>query len=345
MMRDGGSPRSDAEILELGRDVLRQEAAELAALGERLDGAFVSAVRTVQASTGRVIVTGLGKSGIVARKLAATLTATGTPAHFIHPVEAIHGDLGVVGAGDVMIAVSRSGDNPEITQLTGLARHFDMVMIALTGRADSELARLSDVVVVCDVAREACPLNLTPTTSATAAMVVGDALALALLTLRGFDERDFAAYHPGGVLGRSLLMTVGELMHGGDELPRVGIDDTLRDCLPELVAKRLGCACVVRPDGTLAGICVDGDVKRILLEHDDPLSRPMAELMSPDPETIGVADLAVTALRRMEGRARGPITVLIVTDDDGKPLGLLHIHDILRAGIYGPAPRGAAPEA
>ncbi len=343
MMRDGGSPRSDAEILAIGREVLAQEAAELADLAGRLDEAFVAAVRAVEACRGRVIVTGLGKSGIVARKLAATLTATGTPSHFIHPVEAIHGDLGVVGAGDVMIAVSRSGDNPEITQLTGLARHFDMVMIALTGRPESELARLSDIVVVCDVAREACPLNLTPTTSAAAAMVVGDALALSLLTLRGFDERDFAAYHPGGVLGRSLLLTVGELMHGDDELPRVGVDATLRDCLPELVARRLGCACVVRPDGTLAGICVDGDVKRILLEYDDPLSRPMSELMSSDPETIRAEDLAVTALRRMEERARGPITVLVVVDADDRPVGLLHIHDILRAGIYGSGPRDAGP--
>ncbi len=339
MMSNGGSPRSDHEILEIGRGVFAQEAAELAALGERLDAAFVAAVRAIHNCGGRVIVTGLGKSGIVARKLAATLTATGTPSHFIHPVEAIHGDLGVVGAGDVLIAISRSGDNPEVTQLAGLARHFDMIMIALTGRPDSQLAGLSDIVVPCDVSREACPLNLTPTTSASAAMVAGDAIALALLTLRGFDEHDFAAYHPGGVLGRSLLMTVGELMHGGDELPRVSVDATLRDCLPELVSKRLGCACLVRDDGVLAGICVDGDVKRILLDYDDPLAQPMSDLMTPDPATIGPDDLAVTALRRMEDRPQGPITVLVVVDEVGKPLGLLHIHDILRAGIYGAGSR------
>ncbi len=339
MMQNGGTPRSDQDILAIGRGVFAQEAAELSALGTRLDEAFVSAVRAIHGCGGRVIVTGLGKSGIVARKLAATLTATGTPSHFIHPVEAIHGDLGVVGAGDVLIAISRSGDNPEVTQLAGLARHFDMVMIALTGRPDSQLGRLSEIVVTCDVAREACPLNLTPTTSAAAAMITGDAIALALLTLRGFDEHDFAAYHPGGVLGRSLLLKVGELMHGGDELPLVSVDATLRECLPELVGKRLGCACVVGGDGSLAGICVDGDVKRILLEYDDPLSQPMSDLMSPDPATIGVDDLAVTALRRMEDRPQGPITVLVVTDDAGKPKGLLHIHDILRAGVYGPNPR------
>jgi len=335
MMHDADRTRPDGEILDIGRGVFAQQARELEALGGRLGQAFTDAVGAMRDCDGRVIVTGLGKSGIVARKLAATLTATGTPAQFIHPVEAIHGDLGVAGSGDVMLAISRSGDNPEVTQLAGLARHFGMVLIALTGRPDSQLARHSDVVVPCDVSREACPLNLTPTTSATAAMVTGDAIALALLTLRGFDERDFATYHPGGVLGRSLLMSVGELMHTGEEMPLVNLDATLRECLPVLVGKRLGCACVVHDDGTLAGICADGDVKRILLEHEAPLERPIADLMTPDPATIAVDDLAVAALRRMEERERGPITVLVVVDRDRKPVGLLHIHDILRAGIYG----------
>jgi len=195
-------------------------------------------------------------------------------------------------------------------------------------------------VVPCDVSREACPLNLTPTTSATAALVTGDAIALALLTVRGFNEQDFAAYHPGGVLGRSLLMSVGELMHTGDELPLVPLVSSLRDCLPVLVGKSLGCACVVREDGTLAGICADGDVKRILLEHDAPLDMPVSDLMTSDPETITADALAVVALRRMEERELGPITLLVVVDDAHKPLGLVHIHDILRAGIYGRGPAG-----
>jgi len=334
-MYDAAVPHSDQEILDIGRKVFAQQARELQTLGDKLGPTFLAAVRAMRDCDGRVIVTGLGKSGIVARKLAATLTATGTPAQFIHPVEASHGDLGVTGSGDVMLAISRSGDNPEVTQLAGLARHFGMVMIALTGRVDSQLAQLSDIVVPCDVSREACPLNLTPTTSATAAMVTGDAIALALLTLRGFNEQDFAAYHPGGVLGRSLLLRAGELMHTGDELPLVNLAASLRECLPELVAKRLGCACVVRDDGTLAGICADGDVKRILLEHDEPLEKPVSELMTPDPETIDADDLAVVALRRMEEREQGPITVLVVVDAAGRPIGLLHIHDILRAGIYG----------
>jgi arabinose-5-phosphate isomerase len=323
----------DAEILTLGRDVFVQEAAALSHLAPVLGDAFVRAVRVVLDCRGRVIVTGLGKSGLIARKLAATLTATGTPSHFLHPVEATHGDLGIAGPGDVLVAVSRSGDNPEVTQLAGLARHFGMTMIAMTGRTDSELARLSDLVLDCSVDREACPLDLTPTTSATAASVMGDALAVALLTLRGFTREDFAAFHPSGVLGRSLLMRVDALMHGGEELPVVSGDTTLRDCLPVLVEKRLGCACVVDDAGVLLGICVDGDVKRFLLEFDDPLDRPVRELMSREPATIAPDALALGALRRMEERPGGPITLLVVVDPARRPLGILHIHDILQAGI------------
>ncbi|HRX50379.1 MAG TPA: KpsF/GutQ family sugar-phosphate isomerase [Candidatus Krumholzibacteria bacterium] len=325
--------RSPERILALGQAAVAQISGELAALGRRLDDRFVRVVQAILDCRGRVIVTGLGKSGIVARKLAATLTSTGTPSHFIHPVEAIHGDMGIVGSGDVLLAISRSGNNPEVTQLAGLARHFGMTMIALTGDPDSELARVSDLVLPSDVSREACPLDLTPTTSTAAAMVLGDAVAVALISLRGFDHSDFAAFHPGGVLGRHLLTTVGELMHVGDELPVVGQDATLREALPEIMGKRLGATCVVDDDGRLAGICVDGDVKRILLAHDAPLDRTMREVMTPAPETIAADALVTAALRRMEQREAGPITVLIVVDDDGRPAGLLHLHDILRAGI------------
>lgn len=325
--------RSPERILALGRAAVDQISGELAALARRLDDRFVRVVETILDCRGRVIVTGLGKSGIVARKLAATLTATGTPSHFIHPVEAIHGDLGIVGSGDILLAVSRSGNNPEVTQLAGLARHFGMTMIALTGAPGSELARVSDLVLPSDVSREACPLDLTPTTSTAAAMVLGDAVAVALISLRGFDHADFAAFHPGGVLGRNLLTTVGELMHTGDELPVVGEGATLREALPEIMGKRLGATCVVDADGRLTGICVDGDVKRILLAHDAPLDRTMREVMTPDPETIAADALVTAALRRMEQRAAGPITVLVVVDAAGRPAGLLHLHDILRAGI------------
>ncbi len=323
----------DDRILAAGRRTFAQEAEAVAGVGAALGPQFVQAVRAILACRGRVLLTGLGKSGIVARKIAATLTATGTPSHFIHPVEAAHGDLGVVRAGDVLIAVSRSGSNPEIGRLVGLCRRFGMSVIAITGRADSPLARDSDLVLHCGVPREACPLDLTPTSSATAAMVMGDALALALLELRGFTREDFAAFHPSGVLGRSLLLRVGELMHRGDELPVVSHRLSLRDCLPEIVGKRLGGTCVVDDEGSLVGICVDGDVKRCLLAREDALDRPITEAMNPEPTTVAPDLLAARALRMMEERPAGPITLLIVVDADGRPVGLLHIHDILRAGI------------
>ncbi len=325
---------SDGEILAHGRGTIVQEADALRSLADRLGDGFVQTVRLLAACRGRALVTGLGKSGLVARRLAAVLTATGTPALFIHPVEAIHGDLGIVGDGDVLLAVSRSGNNPEVSQLVGLARSFGLSVVAVTGNPDSELARLGDVVLDVGVAREACPLNLTPTTSATAAAAVGDAVALALLTMRGFTRDDFAHFHPGGVLGRSLLMRVAELMHEGEELPLVPETATLRDCLPVVVAKRLGCACVIDGDGRLAGLLVDGDIKRILVAHPDPLGRPVGELMTRSPETIAPDELVVTALRRMEQRPEGPITLLVVVDQGHRPVGVLHIHDILRAGLF-----------
>ncbi len=323
----------DSAILDFGRDTFAQISGELAVLGDKLGDSFVAAVRAVLDCKGMVLVTGLGKSGIVARKLAATLTSTGTPSNFLHPVEATHGDLGIVREGDVMIAISRSGNNPEVTKLVELARHFGMTLIALTGNPDSELAGRSDIILSCAVSREACPLNLTPSTSAAAAMVTGDALALALLRMRGFSRENFAVYHPSGVLGRSLLMQVSELMHSGDELPVVSHRLTLREALPEIVGKRLGGTCVVDDDGRLAGICVDGDIKRSLLDGDQALDNPIAETMHRNPTTITPDDLAATALRMMEERKEGPITLLIAVDDERRPVGLLHIHDILRAGI------------
>ena len=290
-------------------------------------------MRLLLGCDGRVLVTGLGKSGIVARKLAATLTSTGTPSHFIHPVEAAHGDLGIVRGSEIVIAVSRSGNNPEVAALVARCRQFGMRAVAITGGRDSELAAAADLVLPVPVAREACPLDLTPTTSAVAAMAMGDALAVALLTMRGFRSEDFALFHPSGVLGRSLLVRVGDLMHTGDELPRVSHRRTLRESLPEIVDKRLGGTCVVDDEGRLAGLCVDGDVKRILLERGDALDAPITEAMNPRPTTIDPDTLALTALRRMEQRAEGPVTLLIVVDGERRPVGLLHIHDILRAGL------------
>ncbi len=325
-------PRDDA-IIAMGREALAQEAAALATLSEGLDTAFADTVRRVYECTGRVLVTGLGKSGIVARKLAATLTSTGTPSQFIHPVEAVHGDLGVVRDSDLIIALSRSGSNPEVVALVARCRQFGMGTIALTGAVGSDLAAAAEFVLPVPVEREACPLDLTPTTSAVAAMAMGDALSVALIRLRGFRAEDFAMFHPSGALGRSLLVRVAELMHTGDELPLVHRDLSLRACLPELVGKCLGGACVVDDDGKLAGLCVDGDIKRILLERDDALDLPVSEVMNPRPTIVDPEMLAITALRRMEQRQRGPVTLLIVTDQEDRPVGLLHIHDVLRAGL------------
>jgi arabinose-5-phosphate isomerase len=323
----------DRAILEMGRRTFRQESEAVAAVGAALDADFAGAVRAILQCRGRVLLTGLGKSGLVARKIAATLTSTGTPSHFIHPVEAEHGDLGIVRGGDVLIAVSRSGNNPEVNRLLMQCKQFGMTLVAITGRRDSELARGSDLVLHCPVVREACPLDLTPTTSAAAATVMGDALVVALLELRGFDAADFAAFHPSGVLGRALLVRVSDLMHRGNELPVVSHRVTLREALPEIVGKRLGGTCVVDDEGLLAGVCVDGDVKRMLLTSEDGLDRPISEAMNARPTTVGPDELAVTALRMMEEREAGPITLLIVVDGARRPLGLLHIHDVLRAGL------------
>ncbi len=323
----------DETLIRLGQETFRQEAAVLGRVGESLDGEFARAVRALFESEGRVLVTGLGKSGIVARKLAATFTSTGTPSHFIHPVEAAHGDLGVVRGADILIAISRSGNNGEVVSLLKSCQGFGMTTMTITGGAKSALASAADIVLHTPVDREACPLNLTPTSSAVAAMAMGDALAVSLIQLRGFKAEDFAIFHPSGTLGRSLLVKVAELMHTGDELPVVPDHLTLRESLPEIVDKRLGGVCVVDKAGRLAGLCVDGDVKRVLVESEDALDMPIAKAMNPQPTTIEPQMLALDALRVMEQRKRGPVTLLIAVDDDNRPVGLLHIHDVLRAGL------------
>lgn len=323
----------DAELIALGREAIAQEAEALSRLALTLDAPFAATVRLLLGARGRVLVTGLGKSGIVARKLAATLTSTGTPSQFIHPVEAAHGDLGIVTGSEVLIAITRSGANPEVTALLAFCRTFGMRTVTITADPRSDAARAADLVLHTPIEREACPLNLTPTTSAIAAMAMGDALAIALIHRRGFAPEDFAMFHPSGALGRSLLLTVGELMHTGEELPVVSHRLTLRQSLPEIVGKRLGGACVVDDDGRLVGLCVDGDIKRVLLEKEQALDLPITSTMNPQPTTIGAGELAIRALRLMERREGGAVTLLIVAGDDGRPAGLLHIHDILRAGL------------
>ncbi len=336
MMSEAAARKAAADndtVIALGAAAFSQEANALAMIGRGLDQRFASAVRELLACRGVVLLTGIGKSGIVARKLAATWTSTGTPSHFIHPVEAVHGDLGIVREADLLVAVSRSGNNPEVVRLAARCRELGMRTLAITGKEHSPLADTCHGVLPVPVDREACPLDLTPTTSSVAAMAMGDALAVTLISLRGFKAEDFAMFHPSGVLGRSMLVRVGELMHAGDELPVVTSDLNLRQCLPEIVDKRLGGTCVVDPAGRLCGICVDGDVKRVLLARDDALALPITEVMNPAPTTVDPDMLALSALRIMESRPEGPVTLLIVTDQDRRPLGLLHIHDVLKAGL------------
>ncbi len=265
MMEPSGLPLSeqqhdDAALIAMGQDTFRQEAETLHAVGLSLDKNFAAAVRLLFQCQGRVLVTGLGKSGNVARKIAATLTSTGAPANFIHQVEAAHGDLGVVRKNDILISLSRSGNNSEVLDLITRCARQGMKSIAITAGVGSEMATISDIVLHTPVEKEACPLDLTPTSSAVAAMAMGDALVVALIKVRGFGMDDFAEFHPSGALGRRLQIKVADLMHSGDELPVVSDGMTLRETLPEIVGKRLGGVCIVDCEGKLAGLCVDGDI-------------------------------------------------------------------------------------
>lgn len=312
--------------------VLELEGAALTSLAGQVNDAYVDAVQWMGGCTGRILVSGLGKSGIVARKIAATLTGTGTPAHFVHPVEALHGDLGIATDEDILLVISRSGGNEEILALVSSLSPSGVRTIGISAERESELARRVNLLLHTPMQGEACPLGLSPTTSTTLAMAVGDALAMSLLRARGFRREDFAVLHPSGALGRGLRMTVAELMHSGAELPAVGIEARLREAAVEITGKRLGCTCVLDEDGALAGFVSDGDFRRALLDHDAPLDLPVTGLMSTHPVTVESDCLARAALRRMETNQPGPITQVVVTEG-GRPVGVLHIHDILRVGI------------
>jgi arabinose-5-phosphate isomerase len=329
---DAAQRAAPEELMAAARDVFRQQATALEKIASSLSPTFSDAVRRVYACQGRVLVTGLGKSGLIARKVAATLTSTGTPALFVHPVEAVHGDLGIATAADVLLAISRSGRNEELLVLQSSLAAMGLHSIVITGRPDSPLARRADVVLAVEVEREACPLDLTPTTSTTAALVMGDALAMVLLSLRDFRREDFAVFHPSGLLGRTLRLTVKELMHDGARMPVVLSGAPLRDALLVIAQKRLGCTCVVDDEGRLVGFLTDGDLKRILLRDDDPLDRSVDEFMTTSPRTVAPDCLARVALRTMESNPGGGITQLVVVQGD-RPLGIVHIHDILKLGL------------
>jgi arabinose-5-phosphate isomerase len=322
-------PFSLDDILKVGRRVLETEAEAIRALVDRLDERFERAVALVEGCRGRVVVTGMGKSGLVGKKLAATLAATGTPALFLHPAEGVHGDIGMLVRGDLIVALSHSGETEEILALVPAIKRLAVPLLALTGRPTSRLAQYADLVLDVSVREEACPMNLTPTSSAAAALALGDALAIAVLTRRGLGPEDMARLHPGGAIGRGLIR-VEELMHQGDEVPLVAESAALDAVIRAMSAKRLGCAGVVDAEGRLAGIVTDGDLRRAVELGAGRLPSTAGEIMTRHPKTVGRVELAATALELME---RHSITQLFIVDDEGRPDGALHLHDLLRAKI------------
>ncbi|MBN3758898.1 KpsF/GutQ family sugar-phosphate isomerase [Paraburkholderia sp. Tr-20389] len=311
--------------LALARDVLDIEADAVRALRDHLDDAFVEAIDFILGCRGRVVVSGIGKSGHIARKLAATLASTGTPAFFVHPAEASHGDLGMVTADDVFIGLSNSGESEELVAILPLVKRLGAKMIAMTGRPGSSLAKIADVHLYCGVEKEACPHNLAPTASTTAALALGDALAVAVLEARGFGADDFARSHPGGALGRRLLTYVRDVMRTGDQIPKVLFDATVRDALFQLTAKRMGMTAIVDENERVKGIFTDGDLRRVLERDGDFRALTIDSVMTHGPRTIGPDRLAVEAVELME---RHRINQMLVVDEAGKLIGALNMHDL-----------------
>jgi arabinose-5-phosphate isomerase len=320
-----------AEALAQARRVLDLESEAIAQLQERLDTGFLKGVELICRCQGRVVVTGMGKSGLIGRKLAATFASLGIPAFFLHPADGAHGDVGMVGRGDVLIAVSNSGETEEILRLLPIINNrFGLKLIAITGNPHSTLAKRSDVVLNVQVAQEAGPFGLIPTASIAATLAMGDALAIAAMTHCGFKQGDFALFHPGGHLGRRIALTVSDLMHRDDEIPLVQEDASLKEVILEMSGKRLGLTCVIDGAGRLQGIITDGDLRRSMERTADPLCLNARELMTRHPKTVGLAAPAVEALALME---KYSITSLLITDTDERPIGVLHVHDLLKAGL------------
>ncbi|MCW5729789.1 MAG: KpsF/GutQ family sugar-phosphate isomerase [Alphaproteobacteria bacterium] len=325
--KDQQETGTESAALRAGRRALAIEAAGLEALARALDGAFEQAVEALAGTRGRVVVSGMGKSGHVARKIAATLASTGKPAFFVHPAEASHGDLGMIATGDAVICLSFSGDTAELADIVNYCKRFTIPLIGVVGRAESALGRAADIVLLLPAATEACPMGLAPTTSTTMMLALGDALAVALLERQGFSRDQFRIFHPGGKLGQRLIR-VGDIMHDASAVPLVVPDAAMTDAILVMTQKSFGCVGVVDEAGRLAGIITDGDLRRHMGER--LLMRLAGDVMTRHPQTIGPDALAQEALARMNGRN---ITSLFVTDRDGRPVGILHIHDCLRAGV------------
>lgn len=315
--------------IQHGKRVLEIEARAIAGLVQRIDQRFAEAVDLLYACDGKVVVSGMGKSGLIGQKIAATLASTGTPAFFLHPAEGIHGDLGMLARKDVLIAISNSGETEEVLKLLPAVKRMNLPVIALTGRMQSTLAKNSEVVLDVSVSEEACPMGLAPTASTTATLAMGDALAIALLEKRGFKEEDFAQFHPGGILGRRLLLKVRDLMHQGEALPRVAPGAPARDAILEMTSKKLGMTSVVDADGRLLGVITDGDLRRVLERGVDLARAKAGDLASKNPKTIAPDALAARAVQIMESFS---ITALVVVDQ-GRIVGVIHLHDLLKSGV------------
>lgn len=318
------------KISTLARAVIEIEAQMITNLTSRIDQNFVKACHYLHNCEGRIVVIGVGKSGHISKKIAATLASTGSPAFFIHPSEAKHGDIGMITRKDVILALSNSGESEEIVSILPFIKRLEIPLIALTGKPKSTLAKMATVHIDVSVEKEACPLGLAPTSSTTAALVMGDAIAMALLEMRGFTENDFALSHPGGTLGRRLLLMVNEIMHKNEDIPFVQVNASLKEALVEMTQKKLGMTTIIHESGELAGIFTDGDLRRALDTGTDIHGMEVKEVMSKNPKTIKTNTLAVEALNMMESFK---ITSLVVIDTLRKPVGIIHIHDILRAGV------------
>ncbi|MGH7571296.1 MAG: KpsF/GutQ family sugar-phosphate isomerase [Gemmatimonadota bacterium] len=317
-----------ATWLAAARDTLRLEATAILALEPRLGPSFAQAVDLLYGCRGRVIVTGMGKSGLVGRKMAATLTSTGTPSLFVHPAEGVHGDAGVAMSGDVVIALSKSGETGELLDLLGVFKRFDLPIVAFVGRPGSSLARHADVALDCSVDQEACPHDLTPTASTAAMLALGDALAMALLTRRDFKPEEFAAFHPGGALGRRLLLTVADVMVTGDACPWIPVESSMREAILEMAHKR-GTVPVVE-ENRVVGVVTNGDLMRLMERTDRVFEVPVREVMTRDPKVTRPDALAAAAVNQMENHG---IMAMPVVDEERKLLGIVHLHDCMRAGV------------
>lgn len=318
------------KVISDARRVIQIERKALSSLEKRLNGSFADAVDLIYKCKGRVIVTGLGKSGIIAQKIVATLNSTGTPAIFLHSADSIHGDMGMIQKRDLVICISKSGDTYELIQLLLAIKQFDVKIISIVGDVDSKLKELSDVIIDASVDQEACPYNLAPTTSTTAALVIGDALAVALLKKKDFTKEEFAMLHPGGILGKKLLLRVGDLMVANGQIPKVKESTLFKDIVFEISSKRLGCTCVVDGKGKLKGIITDGDIRRTLQNFENVADIRAKDIMNKLPKTINENLLGETALELME---KYTITQLIITDKKKTPTGVVHLHDLVKAGL------------